>query len=76
MSDYTAVFPVGKRTCQLSATVRTTAAIDALNGMIVTWSPDNPGAMSAVEQVQYANGVASFLATLSNDLLPLSVVVP
>jgi hypothetical protein len=76
MSEYTAVFPVGKRTCRVSATVRTTAPLAALSGMIVTWTPDNPGAMNASEQVQYANGVSSFLATLSNALLPLSVVVP
>jgi hypothetical protein len=76
MSDYTVVFPVGTRKCQLSATVRTTAPLAALSGMIVTWSPDNPGAMTPGEQVQYSNGVSSFLATLSNALLPLSVVVP
>ena len=76
MSEYTAVFPVGKRTCRVSATVRTTTAVNASNGMVVTWTPDNPGALSGSEQVQYVNGVGNFLAALSNALVPLSLVVP
>ena len=76
MSEYTAVFPVGKRACRVSATVRTTAAVNAANGMAVTWTPDSPGVLSPTEQVQYVNGVGNFLAALSNALVPLSLVVP
>ena len=76
MSEYTAVFPVGKRTCRVSATVRTTTAVNASNGMVVTWNPDSPGVLNPTEQAQYINGVGNFLASLSNAMVPLSLVVP
>jgi len=76
MSEYTSVFPVGHRTCRLSATVRTTAPTTALNGMSITWSPDSPGAMSPGEQAQYVNGVSNFLVSMTDTLIPLSIAVP
>jgi len=77
MSDYTVVFSVGKRRCQLTATVRTTAPMTPLSSMVVSWSPDTPsGPFSALEQAQYVNGVTNFLASLSNQLIPLSIAVP
>ena len=69
------LFPVGNRTLQLSATAHPNAPLTALSSLVVSWSPDNPTSLSAVERAQYVNAKANFLASLSNQLIPMSIMV-
>ena len=75
MSTYTAVFPVGSRTCTLIATARPNVPNDILASLQVQWLPDTPVSFSASERAQFVNGRENFLAGLSNALAPMSIRV-
>jgi len=75
MTEYSARFPVGNRTCTMFATCPGNAPNSFLASLQTQWTPDIPALLSVTERAQYVNGMGNFLASLNNQLIPLLIRV-